>query len=116
PDAYQPRDLIKAELNSCSKRTAPWNRVHADFAGPIDGNYYLVIVEACSKWPEIVQMNSVFTSAIISTLKKIFAEFGNPQTFVTDNGTQIKSTLFKELSRGRGITHLRFPPFHPQSN
>ncbi|KHN81957.1 Uncharacterized protein K02A2.6, partial [Toxocara canis] len=90
-------------------------RVHADFAGLINGAYYLVIVDAYSKWPEIVQMNSTSSSATIR-VRKIFAQFGNPQKLVTDNGTQFTSTLFKESCRASGITHLRWPPFHPQSN
>ncbi|VDM43190.1 unnamed protein product [Toxocara canis] len=110
------KDPIKAELNSWPKPTAVWNRVHADFAGPIDGTYYLVVVDAYSKWPKIVHINSVSTSATTSALKKIFAQFGNPQTLVTENGTQFASTLFKEFRRARGITHVHSPSFHPQNN
>ncbi|PIO77460.1 hypothetical protein TELCIR_00443 [Teladorsagia circumcincta] len=36
----------KAELSSWPKATSPWSRVHADFAGPLDGIYYLVVVDA----------------------------------------------------------------------
>ncbi|KAH9588111.1 hypothetical protein MS3_00000116 [Schistosoma haematobium] len=32
----------------------PWSRIHVDFAGPINGITYLVVVDAFSKWPEIV--------------------------------------------------------------
>ncbi|VDM26717.1 unnamed protein product [Toxocara canis] len=106
---------IKAQLNLWPKPTAPWNRVHADFAGPIDGTYYLAIMDAYSNWPEIVHMNCISTSATISALK-IFAQFGDPQTLVTDNGTQFTSTLFKEFCRAHGIGRLRSSPSHPQSN
>ncbi|EYC28568.1 hypothetical protein Y032_0007g3292 [Ancylostoma ceylanicum] len=59
------KNPIKAELHSWPKPTAPWTRIHADFAGPLDGKYYLVIVDAFSKWPEIVQMNCISTDSAI---------------------------------------------------
>lgn len=36
------------------KPAAPWQRVHVDYAGPIEGDYYLIVVDSFSKWPEIV--------------------------------------------------------------
>nr|CDJ87606.1 Integrase domain containing protein [Haemonchus contortus] len=114
--AQQAKDPVKTELQSWPKPLTPWTRVHADFAGPLDGNFYLVIVDAFSKWPEIIQMNSITTSATIKVLTKVFAQFGNPQTLVTDNGTQFTSATFVDFCRRRGIKHVRSPPFHPQSN
>ncbi|PIO56652.1 integrase core domain protein, partial [Teladorsagia circumcincta] len=110
------KNPVKAELQSWPKPTTPWSRVHVDFAGPLDGIFYLVIVDAYSKWPEIIQMGSVSTSSTIRSLTKIFAQFGNPQTLITDNGTQFTSKLFGNFCESRGIKHVRSPPFHPQSN
>ena len=31
----------------------PWQRVHIDFAGPLEGHMYLIVVDAHSKWPEV---------------------------------------------------------------
>ena len=39
----------------------PWQRIHVDFAGPFQGHKFLIIVDAHSKWPEVVPM--VSTSA-----------------------------------------------------
>ncbi|EYC16488.1 hypothetical protein Y032_0033g2686 [Ancylostoma ceylanicum] len=61
-------------------------------------------------------MNCISTSATIAVMKKIFAQFGNPQTLVTDNGTQFTSAPFQRFCHSCGITHVRSPPFHPQSN
>ena len=33
----------------------PWERIHADFAGPFQQKMYLLIIDAHSKWPEICQ-------------------------------------------------------------
>ncbi|PIO76929.1 hypothetical protein TELCIR_00979 [Teladorsagia circumcincta] len=89
------------------------------FAGLLDGTYYLVVVDAYSKWPEILQMFSInirhhakiLFIATIKAMKRIFAHSGNPQTLVTDNGTQSTSTTFIKFCRQRGVRHIRFPPF-----
>ncbi|PIO60549.1 integrase core domain protein [Teladorsagia circumcincta] len=82
----------------------------------MNGRFYLILVDAYSKWPEIVQMSSISSTATIQVMKIIFAKFGNPTTLVTDNGTQFTSSQFALFCRSRGINHIRTPPFHPQSN
>ncbi|XGW08618.1 hypothetical protein V3C99_011164, partial [Haemonchus contortus] len=82
----------------------------------MDGKMYLIIVDAYSKWPEIVEMSSTTTSCTITELRRLFAQFGNPQTLVTDNGTQFTSKEFNDFCSQNGIRHIKSPPFHPQSN
>ncbi|CAI2344425.1 unnamed protein product [Caenorhabditis sp. 36 PRJEB53466] len=110
------KNPTKAHLESWPIATAPWTRVHIDYAGPIDGIYFLVVVDAYSKWSEIVATSSITSTATINLLMKIFAQFGNPETLVSDNGTQFSSSSFDNFCKSRGITHLHSPPFHPQSN
>ena len=38
--------------------TAPLKRIHIDFAGPFQGKMFLIIVDAHSKWPEVIIMSS----------------------------------------------------------
>ena len=38
--------------------TAPWQRIHIDFAGPFEGRMFFVVVDAHSKWPEVIVMDS----------------------------------------------------------
>ena len=35
--------------------SAPWTRIHIDYLGPVNGNMYFVIVDAYSKFPEVVK-------------------------------------------------------------
>ncbi|KAI0990566.1 hypothetical protein GJ496_001381 [Pomphorhynchus laevis] len=45
-----------------------WTRIHVDFAGPIDGQMYLALIDAQSHWPEIIpvcSINAVETIAAI---------------------------------------------------
>lgn len=94
----------------------PWQRIHLDFAGPINGKMYLIIVDAHSKWPEIVEMTPATSSSTISALTKLFSQLGLPEILVSDNGSQFTSASFSEFCQRNNITHLRSPPYHPQSN
>ncbi|XP_058465077.1 uncharacterized protein K02A2.6-like [Malaya genurostris] len=98
------------------KASGPWQRVHVDFAGPIDGEYYLLAVDSFSKWPEIVQTRRITAVATISILRSLFARLGMPVMLVSDNGTQFTSVEFANFCALNGIEHVTTAPFHPQSN
>ncbi|KHJ97813.1 integrase core domain protein [Oesophagostomum dentatum] len=106
----------KTVLNSWATETKPWDRIHIDYAGPLDGKMYLVVVDANSKWPEVFEMSSSSTAATLREIRMLFARFGNPRVIVSDNGTQFTATEFQEFCKKQGIDHVRSPPFHPQSN
>ncbi|XP_058449103.1 uncharacterized protein K02A2.6-like [Malaya genurostris] len=106
----------KSEPLSCPKSTKPWQRVHLDYAGPIDGEYYQVVVDSFSKWSEIVQTRSITTAATVKILRDLFARLGMPETLVSDNGSQFTSAEFQSYCTNNGIEHLTTAPFHPQSN
>ncbi|XGW09189.1 hypothetical protein V3C99_011472 [Haemonchus contortus] len=61
-------------------------------------------------------MTSTTSTATLRELRRLFAQFGLPQTIVSDNGTQFTSAEFQDFCRINGIKHVRSPPFHPQSN
>ncbi|XP_064476932.1 uncharacterized protein K02A2.6-like [Ornithodoros turicata] len=65
----------------------PWCRLHADFA-ELHGNHYFVLVDAFSKWPEVVRMVSTTAIKTIEVLKDIFLHNGLPEVLVSDNGHQ----------------------------
>lgn len=106
----------KEPLSPWTPTDRPWSRVHIDFAGPLKGHHYLIMVDSYSKWPEVIKMKNITSTATISALKEIFARFGNPDTLVSDNGTQFTAALFEDFCLSRGIKHIKSPPYHPQSN
>ncbi|PIC32480.1 hypothetical protein B9Z55_012795 [Caenorhabditis nigoni] len=110
------KNPVKTTLQPWPTASIPLERIHIDYAGSIDGIYYLVFVDAFSKWPEILPTRTITASRTIELLTPIFARYGNPQTLVSDNGTQFVSSTFQQFCSSRGIKHLRSPPFHPQSN
>lgn len=79
---------VKNHFQSCPKSTAPWQRRQLDFAGPINGVYYLITVESYSKFPEIQGMSTITSTTIIKVLRPINARFGFPELIVTYNGSR----------------------------
>ena len=93
------KNPIKSELCSWPKPTRPWERIHMDFAGPTYGKMFLIVVDAYSKWPEVIEMSSTTSEATIQQLRRLFAQFGIPETIVSDNGTQFTSAVFWNSAR-----------------
>lgn len=106
----------KTLLASWPTPTGPWQRVHVDFAGPVNGKSYLVLIDAYSKWPEVAIMGSTTAPLTITRIKDSCARLGNMSTIVSDNGPQFTSEAFKLYCSDQHITHIRTPPYHPQSN
>ena len=94
----------------------PWQRVHIDFAGPFLGKNFLLLVDAHSKWPEIVEMSSTTSLQTVKVLSKLFASYGFPLQIVSDNGPQFVSAEFKQFLKMNGVKHILCTPYHPSSN
>lgn len=107
---------IKCTLKSWPQAKAPWSRIHADYAGPMDGQFFLVIVDAYSKWPEVFRTSSTTSKKTIELMQTAFAFHGLPDKLVTDNGPQFASQEFAVFCQENGIEHIRSAPYHPQSN
>ncbi|XP_064464136.1 uncharacterized protein K02A2.6-like [Ornithodoros turicata] len=80
---------IPVPLHQWEQPDKAWHRLHADFA-ELHGKHYLIVIDAFSKWPDIIQM--------------------------TDNGPPFTSQVFEDFFKQRGIHHVLTPPYHPQSN
>ena len=68
---------------SWSWPTGPWKRLHIDFAGPENGQMYLVIVDAYSKYLEIFPMMKTDAPRTIEKFQHLFTTFGLPEHQVT---------------------------------
>ncbi|XP_018123180.2 uncharacterized protein K02A2.6-like [Xenopus laevis] len=96
--------------------SAPWQRIHIDFAGPFLGLMFFIIVDAHSKWPEVFCMKSTSTSYTIDILRTLFARTGIPEHIVSDNGPQFISEEFQLFMKRNGIKHSTSNPYHPATN
>ncbi|XP_008487293.1 uncharacterized protein K02A2.6-like isoform X1 [Diaphorina citri] len=94
----------------------PWQRVHIDFAGPVNGLFYFIIVDTFSKWVEVIPTKTTTTDFCIKELRRLFTNFGICLVLVSDNGPQFTSHVFKNFLNSNGVIHKLSPAFHPASN
>lgn len=106
----------RADVMPWPEPKGPWGRIHIDFAGPLNGKYYFVIVDAYSKWPEVIPMTQASTSTTITALGRLFSQFGVPECIVSDNGPQFTSMAFINFCKVMGTQLVHTPVYHPQSN
>ncbi len=95
----------KADIHPWVFPSRPWTRIHIDFACPVSGNTYLIVVDAYSKFPEIIKMSSTTSAATIKILRDIFSRYGIPEILVSDNGPQLVSQDFEHFCKTNGIIH-----------
>ena len=86
------------------------------FADPLEGFYYLIIVDSYSKSLKVFQCKKPTTEVTINFLHELFARFGLVDCLVSDNGTQFTSTDFQEFCETFLIKHITTPSYHPRSN
>lgn len=106
----------KATSPTWDRPTVPWDTIHLDFAGPVDGQVYLVVVDAYSKWLEVRAVRNMTSSTVICELRNIFATFGIPRKVMSDNGTAFISQEIKSFYHSNGITAVTSAPYHPATN
>ncbi|XP_060092566.1 LOW QUALITY PROTEIN: uncharacterized protein K02A2.6-like, partial [Heteronotia binoei] len=94
----------------------PWSRLHVDFAGPYQGQIFFILVDAYTKWLEVIPVASTSTAAAVRALRRVLCTHGIPDTLVTDNGTAFTSREFREFTDRYLIRHIRSAPFHPATN
>ena len=105
----------KAPLHPWEVPTKP-SRLHIDYAGPFKGNMFLIVVDAYSKWLEVLLTTSANSATTIEKIRSVFATHGLPEMVVSDNATCFRSEEFGSFMRNNGIRHITSAPFHPATN
>lgn len=109
-------DPLKAPLHPWQWPDRPWQRIHIDYAGPFMSSMFLVVVDAHTKWTEIIPTSTATSTSTINILSDLFARFGLPEHIVSDNGAQFSSHEFKFFVKSNGIKHTPSSPYHPATN
>ncbi|XP_053698835.1 uncharacterized protein K02A2.6-like [Sabethes cyaneus] len=94
----------------------PFERVHVDFAGPFLNTYFIVLVDAYTKWPEVRILNDITTATTIKVCREYFATYGIPAVLVSDHGPQFTSDEFQRFLKMNGVYHKMGAPYHPATN
>ena len=103
-----------ASLHPWTWPSKPWQRLHNDFAGPFQGQMFLILVDSHSKWPEVVPMKKTTADATITELRRLFSSYGLPEQVVSDNGPQFcvrRVQIFSQEQWCEAYLLLPMPPF-----
>ncbi|KAK9708231.1 Integrase zinc binding domain [Popillia japonica] len=76
----------RASLSPWQWPNEPWERLHVDYLGPLQGKHYLIVLDAHTKWVEVFELSTPSSNLTIKVLRTLFARFGLPKTIVSDNG------------------------------
>lgn len=114
--AEQRREPNAPVLGRWEYPTAAFHRVHVEHAGPFLGTYWLVWVDAYSKYVGVYRVKRPDADLAVKTLREVFALFGLPNQVVSDNGPSFIAEEFQEFLRSNGVKHVRSAPYHPQTN
>ena len=97
---------------------ATWQRIHVDFAGPFNGQMFLLVVhvDAKSKWIEVFPMPLTTASATIRAPRFLFPTHSLPEVIVSDNGLQFVAQKIKDFQKSNGICHCLSSPYYPASD
>ncbi|BES87325.1 Hypothetical Protein NTJ_00130 [Nesidiocoris tenuis] len=117
PCASTANTPAKTSIHPWEEPSSNFQRVHIDYAGPKDGYYIFILIDAKSKWPEIRLSKTAPTSlSTIGFLQDIFSVHGLPETMVSDNASIFVSNEFSSFCASNGICQRLIAPGHPQTN
>ena len=95
----------------------PWQKLHADFKGPIGSQYYLhIIIDQFSKYPEVDIVTSTSFKKLRPVLDRVLATHGIPESITSDNGPPYPSDEMKKYAVEKGFLLTPTSPEDPQCN
>ena len=80
------------------------------------GHIFLVVVDAHSRWPEILKMEHITTNVTMDALTKLFSRYGICGTLVSDNNATTVSKKFQKFLKINGIVHKITSVYKPSTN
>ena len=95
----------------------PWQHLHADFKGPIGGDFYFhVLIDQYSKYPEVDIVSSTSFKKLRPKIDRIFSVHGIPETVSADNGPPYPSHDMSQYAKEMGFLLDLVTPNDPQGN
>lgn len=104
---------VNVPLVSWLTPSRPMERVHIDYAGPIDAQYLLIFVDAYSKFLNVVITPTISANRTVDLCREFFSRYGPPDVLVTDHGTQFTTEQFTIFRREMQRTHFLSAVNHP---
>ena len=88
----------------------PFERIAMDLIGPLlqtasGKQYVLVVSDYATIYLEAYAMNIITTPAVAEKLIDLFSHYGVPRGILSDQGSNFKSELLKEIYKLIGVKH-----------
>lgn len=115
------RVKVKAPMITTPVISEPFSKISMDIVGPLNrtkkGNkYILTIVDDATRYPEAFPLKSCEAENIATCLIDLFSRVGVPRTILTDQGSNFKSELLKQLYDLLKVKGITTSPYHPEAN
>ncbi|EGT47349.1 hypothetical protein CAEBREN_15307 [Caenorhabditis brenneri] len=113
---------IRAHLGKFPETTAPFQRVHSDYIGPLPetarGNRFIAMfVDAFSKYIIAEAVPDQKADTLCEAFKeRVAARFGPPKLLITDQGTNYMSQKFRDLLKKLNCSHNTSSAYHHEAN
>lgn len=114
----QHRNNRKMPLIPATLPDRPWQKVAMDLFC-LKGQWWLVLTDYYSRYPEIARLSSLSSAAVVNHCKSIFARHGIPDEVISDNGPQFsgsEASEFRKFAEEYKFKHTTSSPRYPQSN
>ncbi|GBN00853.1 Gag-Pol polyprotein [Araneus ventricosus] len=113
--------ITKTSLGTFSLPDARFTHIHIDIVGPLppsEGQIYLLtIIDRFSRWPEEIPIPDMRAKTICRAIFDTWiSRFGCPSVVTSDQGSQLRSSMFVEFTRMLGTQKIKTTPYHPISN
>ncbi|GBM41045.1 Transposon Ty3-I Gag-Pol polyprotein [Araneus ventricosus] len=110
----------KTPLGTFSLPDARFTHIHIDIVGPLppsEGQIYLLtIIDRFSRWPEAIPIPDMRAKTICRAIFDTWiSRFGCPSVVTSDQGSQLRSSMFVEFTRMLGTQKIKTTPYHPIS-
>ena len=111
----------RAEMITLSLIEKLFQRIAMDIIGPLprsnNGNkYILTICDYATRCPDAIPILNTEANTIAKELVSVFARVGMPDEILTDQGSNLMSSLLQEMYLMLNISRLRTSPYHPQTD
>ena len=92
-----------------------WTKLVTDISH-FEGASHLVIVDYTSRFPVVCKLWSMTGQHELTQCKKIFSEYGLPETLISDNGPCYAAEASANMMKEYGVNHITSCPHYLQSN
>ncbi|GBN05424.1 Retrovirus-related Pol polyprotein from transposon 412 [Araneus ventricosus] len=111
----------KTPLGTFYLPDARFTHIHIDIVGPLPPSggqiYLLTIIDRFSRWPEAIPIPDMRAKPICRAIFDTWiSSFGCPSVVTSDQGSQLRSSMFVEFTRMLGTQKIKTTPYHPISN